>query len=71
MMHYSLPNNSDIFAMNVRYKNWQGLEVLKTCGYSGDSLLLDGFTKAQDVSVRISFVNHRDEESTLYEYNFR
>ena len=43
MMYYKLPNNSDIFAVNVRYKNWQGQDVLKTSGYSGDSLLLDDF----------------------------
>ena len=48
MMHYKLPNNSDIFAMNIRYKNWQGQDVLKTCGYSGDSVLLDGFTRSQE-----------------------
>lgn len=71
MLHYTLPNNSDIFAMNVRYKDWQGLDILKTCGYSGDSLLLDGFTKAQEVNVKVSFVNHRDEESGLLDYMFK
>ena len=48
MMHYSLPNNSDIFAMNIRYKDWQGFDILKACGYSGDSVLLDGFTRNQE-----------------------
>lgn len=49
MMHYRLPNN-DIFAMNIRYKDWQGLrfDILKACGYSGDSVLLDGFTRNQE-----------------------
>ena len=23
MMQYNLPNDSDIFAMNLRYRNWQ------------------------------------------------
>lgn len=71
MMHYSLPNNSDIFAMNIRYKNWQGQDVLKACGYSGDSVLLDGFTRSQEiVNARISFVNQNNEESEAREYQF-
>lgn len=70
MMHYTLPNNPEIFAMNVRYPNWQGREVLKTCEYGGDSLLLDGFTRGQEVNARFSFVNHRNEESGAHERSF-
>lgn len=71
MMHYSLPKNKDIFAMNIRYKNWTGKEILKACGYSGDSVLLDGFTRSQEeIQARISFVNHRNEESEPLEYKF-
>ena len=71
MMHYKLPNNSDIFAMNIRYKNWQGQDVLKTCGYSGDSVLLDGFTRSQEeIKAQISFVNQNNEESEPMEYRF-
>lgn len=71
MMHYNLPDDSDIFAMNIRYKNWQGMDVLKTCGYSGDSVLLDGFTRKQEsITALISFVNQRDEESEALEYSF-
>lgn len=71
MMHYSLPNNKEIFAMNIRYKNWQGQEILKACGYSGDSVLLDGFTRSQEgINARVSFVNHRNEESESMEYQF-
>ena len=32
MMRYSLPNDRNIFAMNVRYKNWQGNDVLAMTG---------------------------------------
>jgi lipoprotein len=71
MMYYKLPNNSDIFAVNVRYKNWQGQDVLKTSGYSGDSLLLDGFTRGlEGINARISFVNHHNEESEALDYQF-
>ena len=71
MMHYTLPDNRDIFAMNVRYTNSQGQKVLKTCGYSGDSLLLDGFTQAHEVTANISFVNRSYEESESREYQFK
>ena len=70
MVHYSLPNNRDIFAMNIRYMNWQGRQVLKTCGYSGDSVLLDGFTKAQETTARVTLVNNRNEESEELEFSF-
>lgn len=71
MMHYRLPNNSDIFAMNIRYKDWQGFDILKACGYSGDSVLLDGFTRNQEgIKARISFVNQNNEESEAMEYEF-
>ena len=29
MMHYTLPNNRDIFAMNIRYLDAQGNKVLQ------------------------------------------
>lgn len=64
MMHYKLPDDSDIFALNVRYTNAQGKEVLKVGSYVGDSLFVDGFNEArQNVPARITFVNNRNEES--------
>ena len=36
MMRYSLPNDRSIFAMNVRYKNWQGNDVLKVGDYGSE-----------------------------------
>ncbi|HJF71790.1 MAG TPA: hypothetical protein K8V05_13635 [Butyricimonas virosa] len=71
MMYYSLPNNGEIFAMNVRYSNFRGEPILKTCSYTGDSLLLDGFIQAESsVTARVSLVNHRNEESTEKEITF-
>lgn len=64
MMRYKLPNDSDIFAMNIRYRNDQGKEVLKVGSYVGDSLLIDGFNQErQDIPADITFVNNRNEES--------
>ena len=70
MMHYSLPNDRNIFAMNVRYKDWQGVDMLKVSDYGSDSLLLDGFTGEMQVVASVSFVNHRNEESARREYTF-
>lgn len=71
MMYYSLPNDRNIFAMNVRYKNWQGGDVLKVGDYGSDSLLLDGFTEKKEAIVaQVSFVNHRNEESAKQEFSF-
>ena len=71
IMHYTLPNDKKIFAMNIRYKNSQGQDVLKSCGYSGDSLLLDGFTRAQEVHAHVSFVDQQNEESEALNYQFK
>lgn len=71
IMYYKLPDDSDIFAMNVRYTNAQGKEVLKVGSYVGDSLLVDGFNEArQNVPARITFVNNRNEESNPIELSF-
>ena len=49
----------------------QGLDVLKACRYSGDSVLLDGFTRSQEgINAWISFVNKNSEESAAVEYQF-
>lgn len=71
MMHYKLPDDSDIFALNIRYTNAQGKEVLKVGSYVGDSLLVDGFNEArQNVPARITFVNNSNEESAPLNVTF-
>ena len=64
MMYYHLPADKEIFSMNIRYTDCRGIDILKTVGYGGDSLLLDGFNEAEkDVPVRVSLVNRNNEES--------
>lgn len=71
VMYYKLPNDSDIFALNVRYMDAHGEECLKVGGYGSDSLILDGFNAAEkNVPARISFVNERNEESQAVEVTF-
>ncbi|KIO45200.1 MULTISPECIES: DUF4959 domain-containing protein [Sanguibacteroides] len=70
-MYYDLPSDFEIFAINIRYIDSRGYEVLKTGGYGSDSLLIDGFNEArQKVSARVSLVNNRNEESAPFEVTF-
>ena len=71
MMYYTLPDDENIFSMNVRYVDCRGMEVLKGAGYGGDSLLLDGFNEAvSSVPVRVSLVNRNYEESLPVTFSF-
>lgn len=71
VMHYKLPRESDIFAINVRYTDAQGEEVLKVGGYGVDSLIVDGFNERRTgIPARVSLVNHRDEESAATHVTF-
>ncbi len=72
LIRYDLPDDSDVFALNVRYTDAQGKETLKVGGYGTDSLLLDGFTKAREgIQARVSLVNHRNEESESFPLTFQ
>lgn len=71
IMHYKLPDNSDIFTLKVRYTNAQGKDVLKVGSYVGDSLFMDGFNEArQNVPARITFVNNQNVESEPLDVTF-
>lgn len=70
MLRYTLPNNREIFSMNIRYNNNRGLPILKSCGYGGDSVLLDGFTKSQNASAQITFVDNYGKESKPFDFEF-
>lgn len=71
VMYYQLPDDEDIFAVNVRYTDAQGENCLKVGGYGSDSLVLDGFNEArQGVPAHVSFVNERNEESKSIELTF-
>ncbi|WP_279090328.1 DUF4959 domain-containing protein [Butyricimonas virosa] len=64
MVYYNLPAKSDVFAINFRYKDCRGNDVLKVGDYGSDSLLLDGFNEHQTgVPVFVSLVNRQNLES--------
>ena len=71
MMYYKLPDENEIFGINVRYKDAQNIEVLKTSDYGSDSLFLDGFNEArQGVSARVTLVDNKGNESKSMEVTF-
>lgn len=67
---YSLPNNSDIFSINIRYRDCHGNSILKSAGYGGDSILLDGFTRSEKVAAQLTFSDNYGKESTPIELEF-
>ena len=71
MMYYKLPDKSEIFGINVRYKDARNIEVLKTSDYGGDSLFLDGFNEArQGIMARVTLVDNKGNESTAVVVTF-
>lgn len=70
MLKYTLPNDRNIFSMNIRYQSNNGKPILKSCGYGGDSVLLDGFTQSQKASAQISFVDNYGNESKSLDFEF-
>lgn len=64
IMHYSLPNNSDIQSIRVRYTNAQGKQNIIEGSYLNDTLSLVGFNEARtDVPAFISYVNRQGDVS--------
>ena len=71
MMYYKLPDENEIFGINVRYKDAQNIEVLKTSDYGSDSLFLDGFNEArQGIIAQVTLVDNKGNESKSMEVTF-
>lgn len=71
VMYYTLPEDTDIFAVKAEYKDYQGKEMIKIASYAYDSLVLDGFNEARkDVPVRVSLLNQANEASKAIELTF-
>ena len=71
IMHYSLPDNSDIFAIKVRYTDSQGEKLTVAGTYMSNSLEIVGFNEAQtNVPAYVTLCNNKDEESAPIEVSF-
>ena len=70
-MHYTLPENTDIFAVKAEYEDYKGKKMIKIASYAYDSLVLDGFNEARNnVPVRVSLLNQSNEASKAMEFTF-
>ena len=71
VMHYALPEDTDIFAVRAVYDDYKGEKMIKIASYAYDSLVLDGFNEARNgVPVKISLLNQNNEESKVMEMTF-
>lgn len=71
MLYYTLPDNDDVFAINVRYTDSFGAATLKSGGYGSDSLFLDGFNEPRtSVQAQATLVNRQGKESAPIDITF-
>lgn len=71
VMYYSLPVSDNVFGLQIRYKDARGSEVVKRSSYIGDSLIIDGFNKAEtNVPASVSLVDRNNNESEVINVSF-
>lgn len=63
-MNYTLPNNSDIYYLQVKYKDFTGKEIILKNTYLKNKLRLFGFTEAKEkIPLEISLIDKNDNVS--------
>lgn len=71
VMYYSLPISDDVFGLQIRYRDARGVEVVKRSSYVGDSLIIDGFNKAEkNVPALVSLIDRSNNESKTIDVTF-
>lgn len=71
MLRYKLPDDPDVIAINVRYKDVYGNNILKTGSNSTDLLAITGFNEeTSDVPAHVSFLKRNNEESQPIDVTF-
>lgn len=71
VLRYKLPDDPDVVAINVRYKDAYGNDILKTGSNSTDLLTITGFNeKVSDVPAHVSFLKRNNEESKAIDVTF-
>ncbi len=71
VLHYRLPDNPDIVAINVRYKDAYGKDILRAGSNLSDSVVLVGFNEAQkNIPAQVSFLLYNDKESQPIDVKF-
>lgn len=71
IMHYVLPDDPDIVAVQVRYQNAEGIDILRTGSCTCDSVLLTGFNEAEsNVAAQVTLCYVGDKESQPIDVTF-
>lgn len=71
VMHYRLPNDSDVLSICARYKNAQGKEEMRSGSYACDSLVLSGFDEAaENIPVSVTLYDRAGNESAPEQFTF-
>lgn len=64
VMHYKIPENTEIYTIQASYMDAQGKEIVVSSSIFMDSLSLLGFNEAQEnIPVEITFMNKNNEAS--------
>lgn len=70
-MNYTLPANTDIYGIQVKYKDFKGKEMLVKGTHTSNKLDLFGFNDAADeIPVEITLINQDGEVSETIERTF-
>lgn len=70
-LNYQLPNNSDIYYIVVRYKDFKGKEIVKKSTYFENQIKLLGFCdEMKDVSIEIYFSDKQGNISKSFTKTF-
>lgn len=71
VMHYRLPAESDVQAVNIRYRDALGNSIYRSGSYTCDTLLIVGFNEAvENVPAEITLSNRTYEESDPIQVSF-
>lgn len=71
IMRYSLPNNSDIYAIQAKYKDFNGKDITIKGTYTGREAKLFGFNKAtENIPVEINLIDHENRGSDAISKSF-
>ncbi len=71
ILHYDLPENKEIYYINVNYTNAFGEEVLRSGSYAANKIYIDGFKEAaSNVEATITLLDKENNVSEPYTTSF-
>ncbi len=71
VMRYDLPNNNEIFSINIRYEDVLGKQATRTASYNSDSLIIIGFNEAvKSVKGEVVLLDREKKQSEVINVTF-